>query len=590
MPAEETVNLISFKESAKREWYLSSRPASPKQTLEVTFQNGKKYKYLGTVKVNVGDPVFIDYGGATSYRFGEVTDIVDGITIKRTHALKPLFTFTTDPGKTEIKKNALATCGLDSVEDAAPYFLEGDICQNEDRFRPVDHLVEGILNAISVIAFPKLASDDSVRGAKVFLAKERPVPAFMFGRAFTDSYYEENYYTVIRNAECAEVVFTGFYPGWKDTLLGFDFTEAKKIRSDLDMRWDKEGLAYYLYFRDGSKKLEKYFSDNEAFRKMTNELVFRSALSILIRGGFANLLKAALSVEMPIKSFYSKLIAFADEIGSSECARVLKSVDYENAAFAEIVPTKGMPVSDKDFEICDAVLVRYKGKRKTVEIPDGVKVIGQRAFVANKSVEKVLIPDSVTQIKSYAFGWCEKLREVVLGKGISSFGNACFYSCKSLETIDLSVTKLKTLPKETFSDCQSLKKLDLSATKITTIKERVFYDSAIEAITLPSKLETIEGFAFNRSNIEELVIPASVKEISTTAFLGLGGLYSKLKRIVFNGSEPIKFYAESVGMDCVIACKAGSALMEMLKKQNDKNRNNPLGPMYGYAPRKIEAI
>ena len=65
----------------------------------------------------------------------------------------------------------------------------------------------------------------------------------------------------------------------------------------------------------------------------TNELVFRSALSMLIRGGCVNLLKAALAVEMPIKGFYQKLIAFADEIGSTSCAVLLKSADYEHKVF-----------------------------------------------------------------------------------------------------------------------------------------------------------------------------------------------------------------------------------------------------------------
>ncbi|MBQ1663183.1 MAG: hypothetical protein II057_01360, partial [Clostridia bacterium] len=104
MNATATVNASPFSESAKKNWYLSVKPASPKQTLSVKCANGKTYKYLGTGKVNVGDPVVIDFGGGTSYMMGNVTATENGITIKRTHALKPLFTFTTDPDKAAIKK------------------------------------------------------------------------------------------------------------------------------------------------------------------------------------------------------------------------------------------------------------------------------------------------------------------------------------------------------------------------------------------------------------------------------------------------------------------------------------------------------
>ena len=56
----------------------------------------------------------------------------------------------------------------------------------------------------------------------------------------------------------------------------------------------------------------------------------------IIRGGFVNLLKAALSVEMPIKGFYGKLKDFALEIGSTKCYEVLSATDYENATFDKI--------------------------------------------------------------------------------------------------------------------------------------------------------------------------------------------------------------------------------------------------------------
>ena len=363
-------------------------------------------------------------------------------------------------------------------------------------------------------------------------------------------------------------------------------------------------MVYYLYFLNGSKKREKYFSTCEEFKAFTNELVFRSALSVLIRGGCVNLLKAALSVEMPIKGFYKKLIAFADEIGSTECSALLKSEDYENKVFEKApaaapsgkktaagkkAPAAASIKADKSFKIKDAVLLEYKGDMEVVEIPDGVKVIDEFAFYENKTIKKVVFPDSVTQIKKCAFANCENLQEVVFGKGVSSLGNSCFYACKSLSSIDFSNTKVKTLPKEAFAGSSKLKALDLGATRITAIKDAAFQHSGLKEIILPPKLETIGDSAFYGTKIAELVIPATVKEISYHAFLGMMTNRSDLQRIVFEGSAPLKFNVRSVGLDCVIVCKGGSALLELLEEQNAKLEADSVKfPGLGYAPRKLE--
>ena len=587
MSREKTVNSMSFADAAKRNWYLSVKSPSPKQTLSVRFEDGKEYKYLGTGKVNVGDPVLIDYGGASSYMMGNVSAAVSGTAIKRTHALKPLFAFSTNPDKAGLKANSLGVKGLEVVKDAAGCFNYNSGPYTEGQFRVVDFLVKGVLNAITVIAYPELSTPGSIKEAKEFLAKEKPVPALLFSKAFTDAYYG-CYMDDLRFADNAEVAFTGFYPGWDEELLGCAFWNSDDYK-DLKIvaEWDDRRIAYYLYFKDGSEKLEKYFSSCEEFKTFTNELVFRSALSVLIRGGCVNLLKAALSVGMPVKGFYKKLIAFADEIGSTECSALLKSMDYENKSF-EKAPAAASIEADKSFKIKDAVLLEYTGDKEIVEIPDGVKIIGECAFCENKSIKKVIIPDSVTQIKKNAFSRCSELQEVVLGKGLSSLGIACFTHCKALTSIDFSVTKVKTLAKEAFYRCESLKELDLSNTKITAIKESAFNRSGLTKIILPAKLETIEKGVFCVTKITELVIPATVKEIGA-AFLEAMQESTDLKRIVFKGTAPVKFLVNSVGLDCVIVCKGGSALMESFEEQNAKLVEKSVKyPILGYAPRQLE--
>lgn len=585
MSRETTVNNITFKEAAKKNWFLSLKSPSPKQTLTVYFADGKEYKYLGTGRVSKGDPVLIDFGGASSYMMGNVVATENGITIKRTHALKPLFAFSTDPGKSELKENSKGVKGLVEIGDVAGCFSSNPYACTENEFRVVDFLVSSALNAITVIAYPELSTPDSIKEAREFLAKEKPVPGLVFSKPFTDAYYGYRA-PGLRSADSSEVAFTGFYPGWDEELLGCAFWNSDEYKDlKIETEWDDRKMVYYLYFLNGSKKREKYFSTCEEFKTFTNELVFRSALSVLIRGGCVNLLKAALSVEMPIKGFYKKLIAFADEIGSTECSSLLKSVDYENKVFEKApaaapggkktaagkkAPAAAAITADKSFKIKDAVLLEYKGDKEVVEIPDGVKVIDEFAFYENKTIKKVVFPDSVTQIKKCAFANCENLQEIVFGKGVSSLGTACFANCKALAFVNFAVTKIKTLTKEAFSGCEGLTELDLSSTKITAIKDFAFKDSGLKKILLPAKLEAIENSAFNGTKISEIVIPETVKEINMHAFLGMFSNKSDLKRIVFKGSAPINFRVISVANDCVIVCKGGSALLEQLERENEK--------------------
>ena len=321
MDRNKTINSISFAEAGKRNWFLSAEPVKQNQTLNVKLNNGKTYKYLAAGKACSGDQVIIDYGGSTSYQMGNVESIEKGHKLKKDVALQPLFTFSVDPSEAAINESAAGIKSLISVDEVYDYF--GSFESNEERFRVVDYLVKSVLSAIKVIAFPDLASEDDISLAKGFLAVEKPVPGLVFGQEFDEKYYDFS--------ECAEVAFTGFYPGWKDDMESREFLQDPKfeeLAQDMDIEFDcdKDYVAFFYF--DGSDEHERFFSDCKDFRDFTNELVFRSALSILSRGGFVNLLKAALSVKMPIKGFYDKLIDFAKGIGSDECARLLESNSF----------------------------------------------------------------------------------------------------------------------------------------------------------------------------------------------------------------------------------------------------------------------
>ena len=83
------------------------------------------------------------------------------------------------------------------------------------------------------------------------------------------------------------------------------------------------------------------------------------------------------------------------------------------------------------------MLIQYAiGKTDTsVEIPNGVEIIGSYAFEWCYSLKSVVIPDSVRTIGNFAFDDCDSLTSVVIGDSVRTIGYKAFAYCKKLTSI-----------------------------------------------------------------------------------------------------------------------------------------------------------
>ena len=163
-----------------------------------------------------------------------------------------------------------------------------------------------------------------------------------------------------------------------------------------------------------------------------------------------------------------------------------------------------------DFEITsDGILKKYRGNDTDVVIPDGVREIGESAFVDLKGVERMLmecedydapemetltIPDSVTSIRSYAFAYCQNLAEVNLPDSVVSIGDRAFEGCEALKEIRLP-EKLTRIEEYTFFLCENLR----------TVK-------------IPEGVTYIGKGAFEMTDLRKVRIPKGVTEIGKDAF------------------------------------------------------------------------
>ena len=332
-------------------WCFS--PCVMRASLEAEFPDGKKYKYRAKRQVKVGDYIFIERGYKTSGQFGKVTKILEMTATKKSYTAVPQFSFIRKPTQEIIKKNASEIIDINSLERMSKKF---DL--DTENFAYVDVAVEALLKAASVLAFPDLSTKSAIKKATSFIHEKKTVPAFLFGDSIEKGVARYSYFYVIEPdcygptitnfAHEYQIVYTGFYPDWEKSFfampiwskirqLGNEVAKATCTKEGLDSFFEEypsedEDSFYFpaigrIYDNSVYGCMNKAFEDlvngDEEYHKACNELIFRSALSILIKGNLANLLDAFLSAEPPIEDFLKELKDYSKECGSSECSEIL---------------------------------------------------------------------------------------------------------------------------------------------------------------------------------------------------------------------------------------------------------------------------
>ena len=106
-----------------------------------------------------------------------------------------------------------------------------------------------------------------------------------------------------------------------------------------------------------------------------------------------------------------------------------------------------------DFIIKGRTLVAYKGEDTHVKIPDGISVIGEKAFSKCNFIETITFPESLQKIESYAFARCTSLKGTVkLPDAISEIEDYAFLYCTSVDWIDMP--RQTKLGKNVFYGCK----------------------------------------------------------------------------------------------------------------------------------------
>ncbi len=189
------------------------------------------------------------------------------------------------------------------------------------------------------------------------------------------------------------------------------------------------------------------------------------------------------------------------------------------------------------FTIEDHVLKEYNGGGRVV-VPDGVQVIGKKAFGGCRNLTSVVLPDSVTRIEEGAFAHCYRLTEVRLPDGLTSIGRSAFDSCEKLVLTALPET-VTEIGAWAFVNCYHVS-LDHIPDRVTTIGDGAFhrcrqmqdadgfiivrnvlysYRGKAARLVIPGHVTVLGSQSIERHmELTEVVLPEGLTHIGDSAF------------------------------------------------------------------------
>ncbi len=232
-----------------------------------------------------------------------------------------------------------------------------------------------------------------------------------------------------------------------------------------------------------------------------------------------------------------------------------KGVEFEEAMFSScsmlekiVIPEGYKFISSEMFANCSCL--------REVTLPESVTSIYPEAFRGCPSLKHINLPKSLETIQERAFYQCDldylelpeglkrignmafaknfNLREIIIPNSVELMGKCCFENCASLERIVLPDNMVEV--KDLGSGLYNLKEV-VFPKNLKSIGYAAFIKSSLEHVDIPKTLEIIEDKAFSRSNLKEFIMPeGALRQIYSDAFSGC----ENLKKVVLpEGVETI---------------------------------------------------
>ena len=197
-------------------------------------------------------------------------------------------------------------------------------------------------------------------------------------------------------------------------------------------------------------------------------------------------------------------------------------------------------------------------------IREGVKVIGDCAFMLCNSLTSINIPNSVTNIGNCVFMGCDSLTKIIIPSSVVNMNGNPFrvwngdlhneskafvyehqvlfnkdkttlIAYRSKDTNYIIPNSVTNIGDKAFEDCKSLVSIKIP-NSVTYIGDKAFWKCiSLNSINIPNSVTNIGNFAFSWcKSLTSINIPDSVTYIGNCAFCKCSSLPSKIKSDIIN--------------------------------------------------------
>ena len=161
---------------------------------------------------------------------------------------------------------------------------------------------------------------------------------------------------------------------------------------------------------------------------------------------------------------------------------------------------------------------------QSVTIPSTTIYLGQQAFMDCSSLVSVQLNEGLQIIGPYAFKGCTSLRVVTIPSTVTNLGWRAFENCSGL--IELRLNEgLQVIGERAFYSCTSLRYFTVPSSVINCGERAFAHCTGLVEIQLREGLQTIGASAFaNCTALRSVTIPSTVTELGVFSFFGCRNL------------------------------------------------------------------
>ena len=371
------------------------------------------------------------------------------------------------------------------------------------------------------------------------------------------SFYEGKMRLWYYYAAYAQIGKKEYNDALKSIEAGFEECEREREAGTVEMKDYNRDIGD---FKDLRYRCQKALDEKEKFNriggfviekdvlvryeddKVTTDIVIPDGIREIEPDAFANC-KTLKSVVIPegVEKIWTDAFEGCVNLKNITFPNSLKQINQNPRCLED---TKWYKEYPKGQVIAGKYLYKYTDDEEEVVIEEGVEIIGQKAFLRNQTIRKVIIPSSVKEMHACIFMDCTNLEKVEMANGIESISSYAFGNCVNLEEINLPSSVVK-LSNDVFAGCKNLKTVNLPDSLKELDGGAFLGCKSLEILHLP---ENVEGITDSRigwnhqiggalfkdcEKLREVSFPKGIKKILEETFAGC----TSIQRIIVENPD-----------------------------------------------------